>query len=103
VVSSEDEAAFLRQIGVGALGVCFLVILPTFPVMIPFIVCENVQLALRICNAVAVVSLLFFASSFLRVIPAFGPGRRVLYWSSSAPRWWELRSPREDEIVSTEY
>jgi VIT1/CCC1 family predicted Fe2+/Mn2+ transporter len=41
----------------GALGVCILVILSTFPVVIPFIVFEDAGLALRISNAIAIVSL----------------------------------------------
>ena len=41
------------------------------------LVLENAQTALRISNAIAVVSL-FFAESFLRVMPAFGRGQRAL-------------------------
>jgi VIT family len=50
----------------GALGVCFLVILSTFPVVIPFIVVDDVQLALRISNAIAVVSLFICGFFFAR-------------------------------------
>ena len=38
----------------GAFGVCILVILSTFPVVIPFIVVEDARSALRISNALAV-------------------------------------------------
>jgi hypothetical protein len=41
----------------GALGVCIVVILSTFPVVIPFIVIADARLALRVSNALAVISL----------------------------------------------
>lgn len=41
----------------GAAGVCILVILSTFPVVIPFIFIHDARLALRISNAIAVVLL----------------------------------------------
>lgn len=47
----------------GALGVCILVILSTFPVVIPFFVIADARLALRISNALAVISL--FLCGFL--------------------------------------
>ena len=47
----------------GALGVCILVILSTFPVVIPFIVVEDARSALRISNALAVT--LIFLCGFL--------------------------------------
>ena len=47
----------------GALGVCILVILSTFPVVIPFIVISDARLALRISNALAVI--LLFLCGFL--------------------------------------
>jgi len=47
----------------GALGVCILVILSTFPVVIPFIVIADARLALRTSNALAVISL--FLCGFL--------------------------------------
>ena len=47
----------------GAFGVCILVILSTFPVVIPFIVIADVRLALRISNALAIISL--FLCGFL--------------------------------------
>ena len=50
----------------GALGVCILVILSTFPVVIPFLIFDNAQMALRISNAVAVVSLFFCGVIFAR-------------------------------------
>lgn len=47
----------------GALGVCMLVILSTFPVVIPFIVIEDARLALRTSNAIAII--LLFVCGFL--------------------------------------
>jgi VIT1/CCC1 family predicted Fe2+/Mn2+ transporter len=47
----------------GAFGVCILVILSTFPVVIPFIVVEDARLALRASNTLAV--LLLFVCGFL--------------------------------------
>ena len=47
----------------GALGICILVILSTFPVVIPFIVFADARLALRTSNALAVI--LLFLCGFL--------------------------------------
>jgi VIT1/CCC1 family predicted Fe2+/Mn2+ transporter len=47
----------------GALAVCILVILSTFPVVIPFIVIADARLALRISNVLAVI--LLFLCGFL--------------------------------------
>jgi VIT1/CCC1 family predicted Fe2+/Mn2+ transporter len=47
----------------GALGVCLLVILSTFPVVFPFIVIADARLALRASNALAVI--LLFLCGFL--------------------------------------
>jgi VIT1/CCC1 family predicted Fe2+/Mn2+ transporter len=47
----------------GALGVCAVVILSTFPVVIPFIVIADARLALRISNTLAVI--LLFLCGFL--------------------------------------
>jgi VIT1/CCC1 family predicted Fe2+/Mn2+ transporter len=47
----------------GALGICILVILSTFPVVIPFIVIADARLALRTSNALAVI--LLFLCGFL--------------------------------------
>jgi hypothetical protein len=47
----------------GAFGVCILVVLSTFPVVIPFIVFGDARLALRTSNALAVV--LLFICGFL--------------------------------------
>jgi VIT1/CCC1 family predicted Fe2+/Mn2+ transporter len=47
----------------GALGIFILVVLSTFPVVIPFIVFEDARTALRISNALAI--LLLFVCGFL--------------------------------------
>ena len=70
---SETRARLTGRDWLGALGVCILVILSTFPVVIPFLVFENAQTALRISNVIAMVSL-FFCGSFLRGMLGFGPG-----------------------------
>ena len=58
---------------VGALGVCVLVVLTTFPVVIPFIFLEDTRLAIRISNAIAVV-MMFLCGFFSRVMPGCGRG-----------------------------
>jgi VIT family len=50
----------------GAFGVCILVILSTFPVVIPFIVFEDARLALRTSNAFAVIMLFICGYLFAR-------------------------------------
>jgi VIT1/CCC1 family predicted Fe2+/Mn2+ transporter len=50
----------------GAFGVCILVVLSTFPVVIPFIVFEDARLALRTSNALAVISLFICGYLFAR-------------------------------------
>jgi VIT1/CCC1 family predicted Fe2+/Mn2+ transporter len=63
---SETRARLTGRDWRGALGVCILVILSTFPVVIPFLVFENAQTALRISNAIAVVLLFFCGVIFAR-------------------------------------
>jgi hypothetical protein len=50
----------------GALAVCILVILITFPVVIPFIFMQDVRLALRVSNVVAVALLFVCGVLFAR-------------------------------------
>jgi VIT1/CCC1 family predicted Fe2+/Mn2+ transporter len=66
IPDSETRPRLTGRDWLGALGVCILVILSTFPVVIPFIVFENAQLALRISNAIAVVLLFFCGFIFAR-------------------------------------
>ena len=63
----------------GALNVCILVILSTFPVVISFIIFENAQLALRIPTQ-SPSHCYFFADLFLRVMQGFGHGQWGLQW-----------------------
>jgi VIT1/CCC1 family predicted Fe2+/Mn2+ transporter len=58
---------------VGALGICLLVFLSTFPVAIPFMIISDARLALRVSNAVAIVML--FLCGYL-----FGQRAGILPW-----------------------
>jgi hypothetical protein len=44
---------------IGAIGLCLLSFLSTFPIVIPFIFMDDARLALRISNAIAIVMLFF--------------------------------------------
>lgn len=61
----------------GALGVFLLVFLSTFPIVIPFIVFRNVQLAMRTSNLVAIV-MLFACGYFLARHGGYHPLRAGL-------------------------
>jgi hypothetical protein len=50
----------------GALGVCILVILTTFPVVIPFIFLDDTRLAMRVSNAIAVAMMFLCGFFFAR-------------------------------------
>jgi len=52
----------------GALGVCLLVVLSTFPVAVPFIVMENATRALRASNAIAVAMLFLAGVAYGRAV-----------------------------------
>lgn|SRR5262252_4662817 len=60
---SEMSSRLTGRDWLGALGVFILVVLSTFPVVIPFIFIEDARLALRTSNAIAVISL--FLCGFL--------------------------------------
>ena len=53
-----------REDWAGALGICLLVFLSTFPVVIPFLFVDDVRLALRLSNAVAIVMLFLCGYAF---------------------------------------
>lgn len=55
-----------RDEWLGALGVCLLVFISTFPAVIPFFLTDNLQLALRISNGIAIVTLFFCGHMFAR-------------------------------------
>jgi hypothetical protein len=63
VPASDVHARLTGRDWRGALGVCILVIVSTFPVVIPFIVIADARLALRTSNAFAVI--LLFLCGFL--------------------------------------
>jgi hypothetical protein len=48
----------------GALGLCLLSFLSTFPIVIPFIFMSDARLALRVSNAIAIVMLFFCGYAF---------------------------------------
>jgi hypothetical protein len=49
---------------IGALGLCLLSFISTFPIVIPFIFISDARLALRVSNAVAIVMLFFCGCAF---------------------------------------
>lgn len=61
--ASDVRPRLTRRDWRGAFGVCILVILSTFPVVVPFVVVADARLALRISNALAVT--LLFLCGFL--------------------------------------
>jgi len=63
IPTSDLNLGLTRRDWWGALGVCAIVILSTFPVVIPFIVIADTRLALRISNTLAVI--LLFLCGFL--------------------------------------
>ena len=63
IPASDLSPGVTRRDWRGALGVCVIVILSTFPVVIPFIVIADTRLALRSYNALAVI--LLFLCGFL--------------------------------------
>ena len=52
----------------GAVGVCLLVFLSTFPVALPFVLMRNASLALRVSNAVAVTMLFLAGATYGRSV-----------------------------------
>jgi hypothetical protein len=49
---------------IGAIGLCLLSFLSTFPIVVPFIFMDDARLALRVSNAVAIVMLFFCGYAF---------------------------------------
>ena len=54
LLSVANSCRIRKQDWLGAISVCFLVVLSTFPVAIPFIFIEEVALAMRISNGIAI-------------------------------------------------
>lgn len=50
----------------GALGICALCFLSTFPVVIPFMIVDDVRMALRLSNGIAIVMLFLCGYAFAR-------------------------------------
>lgn len=69
-----SRVRFVKADGLGALGVFLLVFLSTFPVVLPFFFLQELQVALRLSNAVAIV-LLFGASYKLAQYSGLRPFR----------------------------
>ena len=64
-----EQARRPRLIGrdwLGALGICLLVFLSTFPVVIPFVLIDDAKLALRISNLIVIVMLFLCGYAFAR-------------------------------------
>ncbi len=60
------------QDGLGAIGVCLIVFLSTFPVVVPFIFFDDARLALRVSNAIAV-AMLFLCGYAFGICAGFRP------------------------------
>lgn len=60
------RARLSKQDWLGALGVCLLVFVSTFPVAVPFIFVERLALAMRISNTIAVAMLFFTGLAYGR-------------------------------------
>ena len=77
VPDSETRPRLTGRDWLGALGICILVILATFPVVMPFLIFENPQSALRISNAIAV-ALLFFCGFIIALHAGLRPWAMAL-------------------------
>ena len=62
--AARARAPGLEAIGLGAVGVFLLVVLATFPVVIPFIFMQSAGPALRVSNAIAIVMLFVTGRAF---------------------------------------
>ncbi|MDR3465887.1 MAG: VIT1/CCC1 transporter family protein [Xanthobacteraceae bacterium] len=62
----EDRPVLKMRDWSGALGLCLLSFLSTFPIVIPFIFVGNIRLALRISNAIAIAMLFVCGYAFGR-------------------------------------
>ena len=70
-----QQPGLTKDDALGALGVCLLVFLSTFPPVIPFLIFGDVQTALRTSNAVAIVML--FVCGY-----AYGRGTGLRPWAT---------------------
>jgi len=58
------RARLTRRDWIGALGICLLCFLSTFPIVIPFIFMSDAKMALRVSNTVAIVMLFLCGYAF---------------------------------------
>ena len=56
---STERPSLLKRDWIGALGLCLLSFLSTFPIVIPFMLLSDAERALRVSNAIAIVMLFF--------------------------------------------
>ena len=61
-----DQPMLMRDDWLGALAVFLLVFLSTLPIVIPFLVVANVQLAVRLSNLIAIVMMFAIGSTMAR-------------------------------------
>jgi len=61
-----ERPRLTRRDGLGAIGICLLSFLSTFPIVIPFILLDDARLALRVSNAVAIAMLFVCGYAFGR-------------------------------------
>ena len=59
-----ERARLSKDDWLGSIGVFLIVFVSTFPVVIPFIVMRNVESAMRVSNAIAIVMLFFTGHAF---------------------------------------
>ena len=59
-----QRPGLMRRDWIGALGLCLLSFLSTFPIVVPFIFMSDAKLALRVSNVVAIVMLFFCGYAF---------------------------------------
>ena len=67
-----ERPRLTKRDGLGAMGICLLSFLSTFPIVIPFILIGDARLALRLSNAVAI-GMLFVCGYALGRCAGFRP------------------------------
>ena len=81
-----EHPRLTRRDWIGALGLCLLSFLSTFPVVIPFIFLRDAELALRVSYAVAIV-MLFCCGYAFGCHSGLRPWAAGLSMVASAVRW----------------
>jgi VIT1/CCC1 family predicted Fe2+/Mn2+ transporter len=59
-----ERPRLTKHDGLGAAGICLLVFLSTFPVVVPFLFFGDVRFALRLSNAIAIVMIFLCGYAF---------------------------------------